>query len=491
MKTAVRRILTAAALLAGMGILWYGLYQNGAFLPGWIVWESRETTDQSGEYRVLLEHKRVRVFGEKGMIWSSPKEIKVQEALSVDMDHDGQDELVVLCWKRGRYGKHRPFWVEKDETKWSQHIFVYEYEEDEVRPKWMSSYIGQDVVRMEPNKTRALQKRLWLTDTQGYVSSWIWNSWGFEKEDTEITFALFGDLIAHEPIYRYGLLQDGDFSFLFENFRELLAKKDVTGINQETPLVEEPSAYSGYPVFGTPVEVGEAVAEAGFDLVTCATNHMLDRGEEGIRCTKRFFEEKGVLCLGIEEEAEDSRAYGLLTRKGVRFALFNYTYGTNLNSLPEDSPFSLPILKDEEKVLKELAEAKEEADLILVLVHWGTENSGEPDAFQQKWAQVFLEGGADVVIGTHPHALGPVEVLTGEDGHQMLIYFSIGNFLSAQSEKSCVKGGMAEFTVSLAQDGYRVTEYELVPLQIVWQGRGKYTTERLCAPARRQAEREE
>lgn len=145
--------------------------------------------------------------------------------------------------------------------------------------------------------------------------------------------------------------------------------------------------------------------------------------------------------------------------------------------MPDSASETVQLLEDEETIRKELQNAKAESDLVIVFVHWGTENSEDTDDFQKKWAQVFLESGVDVVIGTHPHVMQPVEVLSDEEGHQMLIYYSIGNFLSAQPEKSCIKGGMAEFTVSLTEDGYRVTEYDLVPLRIVWHEGGKYITE--------------
>lgn len=127
---------------------------------------------------------------------------------------------------------------------------------------------------------------------------------------------------------------------------------------------------------------------------------------------------------------------------------------------------------------KDIARAKAEADFVIVFAHWGTEYAQEPDEFQRKWTQVFLQSGVDIVIGTHPHILQPYEMLTGDDGHQMLVYYSIGNYISAQPEKRCVKGGMAEFTVSLTPTGYQITEYDLQPLTIVWQQGGRYTVER-------------
>ena len=99
----------------------------------------------------------------------------------------------------------------------------------------------------------------------------------------------------------------------------------------------------------------------------------------------------------------------------------------------------------------------------------------EQSAEQERWAKIFMDNGVDLVIGTHPHVLQPYEVLTDDNGHSMLIYYSLGNYISAQSEKICTKGGMAKFTIGLTQDGYRITEYGLHPLVIEWHNGGKYT----------------
>lgn len=444
-------IIAAAITAAVLYVLWI----NGCFLPRWIEWQSGSVFNQSKEYEIILDHKEVRIIFHDDVIWNSPKGIKVQETVSCDIDYDGKDELVLLCWKRGRYGKHRPFWVDRDEIKWSQHIFVYEYEKEEIRPKWMSSYIGVDVADISIRNKADSKKSLLLVDTQGNVSSWAWDSWGFTKEDTMVSFTVFGDNLIHEPIYRYALNQGGSFHFLFENVKNMVRDSDISVINQETPLVNDPAMYGDYPRFGTPIEVGQAIADTGFDVVTCATNHALDRGAEGINITKDFFESHNVMCLGIQSENEAGYLpYKTITRKGIKFALLNYTYGTNGIRIPEENPNMVHLLDNEEKIRNDLKQAGEAADLVIVFVHWGTENSEEIDDFQRKWAKVFLDSKVDVVIGTHPHALQPFEVLEDENGHEMLIYYSIGNFISAQPEKSCVKGGMASFTVSLTAAGY-------------------------------------
>lgn len=522
----IKKAVLCIMALVGAGAVLYMLWLRGAFLPGWIVWESGTVDEPTGRYEIALAHGTVSVTYDSSVIWTSPKGAKVQKALTADIDGDGNAELLLLCWKIGRYSRSMPFWVEQDEKKWSQHLFVYRFDEGAVRPEWMSSYIGQDVAEMavrteieqsarvrqgagetaelaaqdarravetaelvleegrqEVHVVQVPRNRLLLTAPDGRVSSWFWDSWGFTREETEVSFVVFGDNLVHEPIWRYGLhnaddSSDADFRFLYENVKETIADSDVAVINQETPLTDDPAMYGDYPRFGTPVQVGEAMADAGFTVVTCATNHALDRGAAGIDFTKKFFEEHGMVCLGIQSSEErEYRPYDIIVRNGIRFAMLNYTYGTNGIRIPEKKPDPVHLLDDEERVRDDIERAKAESDLVIVFAHWGTENETEPDDFQKRWTEVFLESGADVVVGTHPHALQPYEVLRDDGGHEMLVYYSIGNYISAQPEQSCVKGGMAEFTVSLTADGYRVTEYGLKPLAITWQEDGKCVVE--------------
>lgn len=471
-KKRIFMLIAAVSIAAVLYVLW----SQGSFLPGWIEWKDAVVFDNRSEYEIILRHKSVDIRYQDEKIWTSPKGVKVQDALFCDIEGDGSQELILLCWKRGRYGRYKPFWVEKDENGWSQHIFVYECREEAVKPKWMSSYIGQEVASFSSDKEEAFPDRLLLTGRDGVISSWVWDFWGFTKEDTEVSFTVFGDNLIHEPIYRYGLQNEEDFGFLFENVQDIISQSDISVINQETPLIDKPSMYSDYPRFGTPLNVGRAIVNAGFDAVTCGTNHALDKGTEGIRITKDFFESQGVVCLGIQSENEkEYQPYKILTKNGIRFAFLNYTYGTNGIRIPEENPYMVHLLDDEEQIREDIRKAGQEADFVIVFVHWGTENSEEIDEFQKKWAQVFLESKADAVIGTHPHVLQPCEVMKGDDGHEMLIYYSIGNYISAQAEEVCTRGGMARFTVTFTKSGYKVTEYDLIPLKIKWEKGGKYT----------------
>lgn len=512
-----KKIIEITALCVCLLVTVLG-WNDGFFLPRWIDWKNGTAVDVSGRYEAVQKHRMVDVICDNSVIWESSKDIKVQDAMFCDIDGDETDELVLLCWKIGRFGTGRPFWVEEDEKTWSQHIFVYSCEGGTIKPKWMSSYIGVDVAEMaasdhrdslmgdmaehdgvvgrQPGSTvtdaamrhsMPARQRLLLTDTNGKVSSWLWESWGFTKEDTDVSFVAFGDNLIHEPIYQYGLHNNeknennsSNFDFLFEdrNIENAIVSSDIAIINQETPFTNNPSKYSGYPRFGTPTGVGEAIADAGFDVVTCATNHALDQGMDGLAFTKEFFDSHDIMCIGIQSvEEEEYRPYEILVRGGVRIALLNYTYGINGSGIPQDMSYRVHVLDDEERIRADIAGARAETDFVLVFAHWGTEYEQEPDEFQQKWSQIFLESGVDVVIGTHPHVLQPYEVLRDEDNHEMLVYYSIGNYISAQKEQSCVKGGMAHFTVSLTPDGYKITEYALQPLVITRQEDGKYTVD--------------
>ena len=481
------RIAAVLAVLGGVLWILWSAWSGGYSLPRWVDWKSRTVIDDSGQYEIVLKHRAVKIIYDNSVIWTTSKDLKVQDAMHCDIDGDGTDELILLCWKVGRFGSSKPFWVEEDEETWSQHIFVYAYDGDKIKPKWMSSYIGVDVAEMSAGGAGG-RRRLLLTDTEGGMSSWIWESWGFTREDTDISFVVFGDNLMHEPIFQYGLhnvdaggSDKKGFGFLFDNkdISKAIAESNVAVINQETPLTDEPSRYSDYPRFGTPKGAGEAIADAGFDVVTCATNHALDQGVDGVDFTKKFFDERDIMCIGIQSgDEEDYRPYEILMRNGVRFALFNYTYGTNDIPTPQDKSYMVHLLDDEKQIRADIEKARAEADFVLVFAHWGTEYAEDADEFQRKWTQIFLESKADVVVGTHPHVLQSYEVLRDdedESGHEMLVYYSIGNYISAQKEESCVKGGMARFTVSLTPDGYKISEYGLQPLMITRQDDGKYT----------------
>ncbi|MCR5301105.1 MAG: hypothetical protein K6E49_01545 [Lachnospiraceae bacterium] len=129
-----------------------------------------------GDIEVTEDGRRLWVYKNDRLIWQLPQKIRAQDFFLDDIDHDGEKELVILCWRVGRFGRRRPTWVETDEKTWSQHIFIYEIRDDDVKPKWMASDIGVDAVSFDHSDGVVI-----ITDTKGEVTKWKWVSWGLEK----------------------------------------------------------------------------------------------------------------------------------------------------------------------------------------------------------------------------------------------------------------------------------------------------------------------
>ena len=466
-------LLTAAAALAAAFFLW----KEGAFLPAcspWSVWtpEKTEETQAAGrQYRLQLKGRRLHVYSaapDSGLAetWKSPAHLKVQDFLFCDIDSDGGPELLLLCWYIGKPSVWDSGQPVIGNTQWGQHVYIYKPMEDgTMHQHWMASRIMQNIASWQFDDAL----RLLFTAPDGSVTRWDWFGWGlkyFADGFPEVKFLASGDCLLHQHILEEGQAA-GSFDFLFEHISPALKEADLAILGQEGPFVPPRSGYSGYPLFRIPLMVGEAALRAGFNAAACATNHAMDAGLEGIDTTAGFYEEKGVPCLGIcssRKKASDEVPYTLFTKNGIRIALFNYTYGINTGSAEDLPPGTVHLLSDEETVRQELSSARESGDVdaCIVLVHWGTEYSGEPDDSQRKWAEVFLDCGVDAVIGSHPHVLQPLEILTTEKDRQMPVFWSLGNLVSRQDQPEQVLGGLAGFTVRLTPDGCELADVRLV-----------------------------
>jgi poly-gamma-glutamate synthesis protein (capsule biosynthesis protein) len=191
----------------------------------------------------------------------------------------------------------------------------------------------------------------------------------------------------------------------------------------------------------------------------------MDMGSAGIEKELEFFSEyPEVVHTGTAITEEDAQDVTYTTVNGITFALLNYTYGTNGITVPEDKPYLVNILS-RSKVRKDVALAKEKADVIIVFPHWGTQNSRDITSQQKKYTKLFSELGVDIVIGTNPHVLQKVEwVNNSETGKKMLVYYSLGNFISHQTNLEQLLGGMAEITVERRDGEISITDAKLTPL---------------------------
>ncbi len=280
-------------------------------------------------------------------------------------------------------------------------------------------------------------------------------------EDNSVTLVMVGDMLMHMPVNRSGIRADGDidFSHLFTYTQRTISEADIAIVNQEVILGGAELGISGYPMFNTYYEVGDAIADAGFDVVLHATNHAVDKGKEGlINCISYWEEEHpDIVYLGIQDTQEERDTIYVTEQNGIKIAILNYTYGLNGLPLPEGMPYAVNLM-DKEQMAKDIAKAKEFSDFVVVCPHWGTEYVLKASSYQKDYAQFFLENGVDLVIGTHPHVIEPVEMLSDEEGNEMLVYYSLGNYVnSTASEENDIGkrmlGAIAEVTVKRTESG--------------------------------------
>ena len=266
---------------------------------------------------------------------------------------------------------------------------------------------------------------------------------------SRVSFAAVGDNLIHDTVYEQAAARSSngyDFTDAYDRIADKIAKPDVAILNQETIISTEHNV-SSYPMFNSPVEVGEEMLEIGFDVFNIATNHSLDCGEKGLISAINFWKSKNAVTCGAYLNADDMSAVPMNEVNGVKIAYLGFTDSTNGLSLPDDSELILVRAKDESLLQQRIVEAKKKADVVIVSAHWGNEYTHEPTDYQRELAGKLSSWGADVIIGTHPHVIQPVEYITNTDGRKTLVAYSLGNFISAQNRGPRMLGGVLNFDI--------------------------------------------
>lgn len=290
-----------------------------------------------------------------------------------------------------------------------------------------------------------------------------------EQEDHTIELLAVGDNIAHETIRETGMQDDGPWNYdpVYAQVKEDIEAADLAVVTQETIFVEDREDVSGYPSFGTPPEFGDALVNAGFDVIASATNHALDKGTDALEYTMDWWRENypEISVLGLHESREEAREIPVITCKDLKLAMLDYTYGLNGLELPQGKEYMVDVF-EEERVRADIRQAKELADVVIAVMHVGVEYDQDIDEETREWTDIFLEEGVDIVLGSHPHVVRTMETLTGEDGHKMLVYYSLGNFTSTQTDLPSLMGAMAKITVrkNIETGEIEIPEHEFIPL---------------------------
>lgn len=288
-----------------------------------------------------------------------------------------------------------------------------------------------------------------------------------EKPKTnELTLVMVGDNLLHMPLIANGKTENGEYNFdsLYKEMLPYFQNADISVIVQETILGGHTLEYSGYPLFNSPQEVGDSLVRSGFDVVLSATNHTLDKGERGILNTIEFWKKyPDMKVLGIHDSLESYDTVTYMEKNGIKLALLNYTDSTNGISLSDSKKYMVNTV-DKKKIERDLSIAEENADFTIVFMHWGTEYSFSADTRQQELAQFMTERGADLIMGSHPHVVEPVEWIETENGGKALVYYSLGNYVSRQKEVANLVGAMGKVKIcSNAEQGAYIDSASIMP----------------------------
>ena len=239
-----------------------------------------------------------------------------------------------------------------------------------------------------------------------------------------------------------------NYDHIYQNVLDEIQSADIAMIDQETVFTTDHDAVSSYPSFATPTEVGDAIVKAGFDVVESATNHIDDYGYDYMAQTFEFWRTNypDITLIGIHETEEDAASVKVREVNGIKIAFLDYTYGTNNSGAGEGKEYMIDIF-DKAKVAASIQKAKEVSDCIVFVAHWGTEDETMPNEYEKQWASFLLQQGVDVVIGGHPHVLQPYGIMSDDKGNEMVIFYSLGNFVSTQQQLPELLGGMGKFTI--------------------------------------------
>ena len=280
-----------------------------------------------------------------------------------------------------------------------------------------------------------------------------------------------GDNLIHSSLYqdanKNANYSGYDFKPMYELIKPIVSNYDIKYYNQETILGGTELGLKSYPVFNSPYEVGDAMIDAGFNLVSLATNHTLDSGERAVLNSRNYWNSKSnVLAVGSYSSTEERNEVHVEEANGITYTMLNYTYGTNGIRVPSGKEYLVNVWPTDtdninnpdvdtkyqeykNTVKEDIDRVRDKVDVLIVAMHWGVEYTHEPTRYEKDMAQFLSDNGVDVIIGTHPHVIQPVTYI-----NDTLVIYSLGNLISAQYQNQdtctnykCMVGAMTGFKI--------------------------------------------
>ncbi len=255
----------------------------------------------------------------------------------------------------------------------------------------------------------------------------------------EAKLVAVGDIMMHGPQIKSGYdpsTKTYNFDSFFTEVKDIISQGDWAIGNLETTLAGPETGYTGYPLFNAPDTLADAIKNAGFNVLTTANNHSLDRREAGLLKTLENVRSRGLEPVGTAASFEESEEILVLEKNEISMAIFAYTYGTNGIPIPKGKDYLVALI-DEEKIIQDIQAARQlGVDLVTVALHFGDEYQRQPNQQQKTLVKNLVNAGADIILGSHPHVVQPYEIfeITDDSGQtrQAVAIYSMGNFISNQ-----------------------------------------------------------
>ncbi len=263
-----------------------------------------------------------------------------------------------------------------------------------------------------------------------------------------------GDIMVHSTQLDGAKTSNGyDFSAFFKNIKSYVTAADYSIANLELTFGgTESGAYSGYPAFNTPDCFANTIKDAGFDFLVTTNNHSYDTGLFGLKRTVSVINKAGFSHIGTKENPSD-KSYDVKKINGIKFGITAYTYENQCTAQGRKSINGNVISAEANDLINSFnydrieefyktAESnindmkKSGADVIVFYMHWGEEYHTKENVWQTKIAQKLCDLGVDIIVGSHPHVIEPVSLLTSQDGTRKTVcVYSMGNAISNQRQE--------------------------------------------------------
>ena len=296
-----------------------------------------------------------------------------------------------------------------------------------------------------------------------------------QTREAKLTFV--GDFLFEAPFF--SAVDNGyDKDSYFKLVKKYFEDDDLSVGNMEVVIGNDGMKVSGDNYnFCAPKYIGELVSSLDMQVLSTANNHTFDRGIDGINSTLDFFDSTDIVTVGTYRDQQDRETPRIVEKNGIKFGFLAYTLSTN-QIVPQQyrnfvglyrNPETRKVTDEYKNIIaNEMSALRPQVDVLIVMMHWGTEFTFEPNSEQKEMARFLNEKGADIIYGSHSHSVQPVEFIGDE--HKTLVYYSLGNFASQDDDIARTPHGqetfdnayqvglLSQFKVSLTDNSVEISD---------------------------------